>query len=74
MAGEPQWRVSEYDGESHAFYELGESFSEALCEHSVPNGRLHDEAERHASRCIACLLIFGGDLVAKHGDRGGWRG
>jgi hypothetical protein len=67
------WRVSGYDGKVHAFTELGASFSEALCSHSIPTGHLSDPDGRHALRCVVCLLVFGGDLVAKRGDPGGWR-
>lgn len=68
----PHWRVSGYDGQSHAFYELGESFSEALCSHSSPTEGLGEECGRHALRCVACLLVYGGDLVEKRGDPGSW--
>lgn len=66
------WRVSGYDLQSHAFHTLGEitTFSEALCEHSVPTDRL--VGERGEKRCIACLLIHGGDLADRGGDPGGW--
>lgn len=69
---EPHWRVSGYDDRSHCFYDLGELFSSAVCQHSVPAAKLTQETGRHALRCVACLLIFGGDLAAKHGDPGGW--
>lgn len=69
MADEPLWRVSGYDGQAHAFYTLGEVFSEALCDHSAPAEKLRTEEGRRAQRCLACLLIFGSDLADRIGDR-----
>jgi len=66
------WMVSSYDLTSHAFRDLGDiiGFSEALCSHSVPTDRV--VGERGEKRCIACLLIHGGDLADRGGDPGGW--
>jgi hypothetical protein len=45
--------------------------SEALCTHSVPSDRLTDLG---GQRCVACLLIFGGDLADQHGNQQDWSG
>lgn len=66
------WMVSGYDLQAHAFPTLGDTMSEALCSHSVPPDRFQDPEGLHASRCVACLLIHGGDLAERHGDPGGW--
>jgi hypothetical protein len=54
------WRVSGHDLKRHAFPEIGETFSEALCEHCCPSDRLVDIP---ADTCLPCQLIHG-DLLA----------
>ena len=65
---EPTWLASARDNRSHAFEHVDEvNACEALCEHTVPPNLLSEPIG--APRCLACLLIHGGDLEAKHGDR-----
>lgn len=64
------WLISGHDFQEHAFYEVDRSrdFLEALCEHSVPQARLVDPNDTVLTprRCVACLLIHGGDLADQH--------
>jgi hypothetical protein len=71
---DPLWLVSGHDLQSHAFPRVGEGreVAEALCSHSVPSDRLQNPEGLHASRCVACLLIHGGDLAEQRGDPGRW--
>lgn len=71
-AREVTWLTSGYDFKQHAFYQVGtgRNVSEALCTHSVPSDRLTDLG---GTRCVACLLIFGGDLADQHGNQQDWR-
>jgi hypothetical protein len=66
---EVTWMTSGYDLLEHAFERLGDPFSQALCEHSVPTGRLSDLA---AARCITCVLVYGHLLTEHYGDPGGY--
>lgn len=70
-AREVTWLTSGYDLKQHAFYEVGSggNASEALCTHSVPSERL---AALGGEKCLACLLIHGGDLAEQHGDGEQW--
>lgn len=65
------WRQSPWDHLVHAFRELGEISSAAICDHSAPTSRLIDPLPG-ARRCVACLLIHGGDLADQHGDGEQW--
>jgi hypothetical protein len=52
----------------HAFRgaRVGQTFGEALCDHSVPNSKIaRDDQGR---RCIACLLMVGDLLAVAQGD------
>jgi hypothetical protein len=62
------WKRSPWDHWVHGFRELGEFTSEAICEHSALTSRL-SEPEDGDRRCLACLLLHGGDLVDRIGDR-----
>lgn len=64
--GTATWRVSGYDLRRHAFLKIGETFSEAVCSHSVPTDRLVDLP---AGQCPACQLILGDMLADQHGER-----
>jgi hypothetical protein len=61
-----EWRMSGYDLRKHAFPEIGDTFSQALCEHSVPTHLLIVD-DPPVDTCMACQLIHG-DLIA---DRAG---
>ena len=65
------WLTSGYDFKMHAFYSVGEGkdVSQALCTHSLPSERL---ADLGGDKCVACLLIHGGDLAEQHGDQQNW--
>lgn len=65
---EIQWWRSGYDDQVHAFggSRLGQSFSAALCDHSVPNSLITREDQ--GRRCIACLLMVGDMLATAKGD------
>jgi hypothetical protein len=65
--GELLWRKSPWDGNVHAFRELGEIASEAICEHSALTSRLQTPTNRDR-KCHACLLLHGLELSEKHGD------
>jgi hypothetical protein len=66
------WKVSPWDHRVHAFRELGEIASEAICQHCAPTSRLGEPT--HADRrCLGCLLVHGDDLVDRHADRVGDR-
>lgn len=56
------WKLSPWDGVVHGFRELGETTSEAICEHSAPTVKLAEPEEQH-KRCMRCLL-FHGDALA----------
>jgi len=66
-----RWLQSPWDHFVHAFRELGEVASEAICQHCAPTSRLV-EPFQGAKRCLACLLIHGGDLADQHGDQPRW--
>jgi hypothetical protein len=70
---EPTWLQSPWDHFVHAFPEMGEVASEAICEHCAPTSRLTDPLPG-AKRCLACLLIHGGDLDRQQQRQGqNWR-
>lgn len=66
-----QWWRSGYDDQVHAFRteQAGNSYGEALCEHSVPTTKITCTDE--GRRCMACLLMVG-DLLAERQDSN-WR-
>ena len=63
-----QWWRSGYDDQVHAFRgtPLGQTFGEALCDHSVPTTLINREDQ--GRRCIACLLMVGDLLATSNGD------
>lgn len=67
-----QWWRSGYDDQIHAFraVKVGQTFSEALCEHSVPTSKITPTDQ--GRRCIACLLVAG-DLLSTTQDDPLWR-
>lgn len=75
--GELLWRISGHDLKSHGFRTLGQGddLSEALCGHCVPSNRLMESNPegRPANRCIACLMVHGGDLAETHRRDEAWR-
>ncbi|HEU5471638.1 MAG TPA: hypothetical protein VFV67_13370, partial [Actinophytocola sp.] len=50
----------------HAFRELGEVASSAICTHSASTSHLTEPADEHR-RCQACLLLHGDDLADRTG-------
>ena len=72
--GQPRdiiWLLSSWDHLVHAFRDekIGEVVAEALCEHSAMTGRLTDQGGR---KCLAFLLLLGGELGGKHGEATRW--
>lgn len=67
-----RWYLSQWDNQVHAFPERQPSltYSEALCEHTVPNTRVICTHE--GVRCTACLLIHGDELADRQGDGARW--
>jgi hypothetical protein len=63
------WRRSPWDHNVHAFRELGELASSAICTHSATTGHLTEPAEEHR-RCQACLLLYGDELAERAGHPG----
>ena len=65
------WLLSPWYHLVHAFPDgkIGEVVAEALCEHSALASRLSDEDGR---KCLACLLLHGDELAARHGDANRW--
>jgi hypothetical protein len=52
----------------HAFRELGEIASEAICQHCTPTSRLTHPTDNDR-RCLGCLLVHGDTLTDRLGDR-----
>ena len=69
---EVHWWKSGYDERIHAFAaeQSSGTFAEAVCEHSVPVGKITRAAE--GSHCMPCQLIVGTRLADLHGDPS-WR-
>jgi hypothetical protein len=65
------WMQSPWGHLVHAFPDMSEVAAEAICQHTAPASRL-TEPLPGAKRCLACLLIHGGDLADRHGDAGRW--
>jgi hypothetical protein len=67
------WKVSPWDHWVHAFRELGEIASEAICGHCAPTSRLGAPMDRDR-RCLGCLLLHGDELADRIGDRDRYAG
>lgn len=63
------WRVSNWDHRVHAFRQLGEVSSTAVCSHSALTNKLTEDA-KNTNRCLACVIIVGGEMADRGGEPG----
>ncbi|MGB3444327.1 MAG: hypothetical protein WBA97_36775 [Actinophytocola sp.] len=69
--GDLLWRQSPWNHFVHAFPQMGEISSAAICDHCAPTSRLIDPLPG-GKPCLACLLLHGGDLADTHEERDRW--